>query len=64
MPSRKILSILVGSGLLLGAAQATAGASGQALADTCAGCHGIDGASTGPTTPNLAVTPKATWLRP
>ena len=54
MPSRKILSILVGTGLLLGAANTTAGPSGQALADTCAGCHGIDGASTGPTIPSLA----------
>ena len=54
MPSRKTIAILLGSGLMLGAAQAMAGASGQALADTCAGCHGIDGASTGPTTPSLA----------
>jgi sulfide dehydrogenase cytochrome subunit len=54
MPSRKTLAILLGSGLMLGAAQVTAGPSGQALADTCAGCHGIDGASTGPTIPSLA----------
>ena len=54
MPSRKILSLLVGSGLLLGAAHVAAGPSGQAVADTCAGCHGTDGASTGPTTPSIA----------
>ena len=56
MPSRKILSLLVGSGLLLGAAHVTAAPSGQAVADTCAGCHGPDGASLGPTTPSLAGT--------
>ena len=54
MPSRKILSLLVGTGLLLGATHVAAGPSGQAVADTCAGCHGIDGASTGPTIPSIA----------
>ena len=29
------------------------GASGVALSDTCAGCHGTDGASGGPGTPNI-----------
>lgn len=52
-------SILIKSGaafaigfLLSGAAQAEM-ASGQALAWTCAGCHGTDGASTGPATPSI-----------
>lgn len=30
------------------------GASGQMLAETCAGCHGTDGASAGPASPTLA----------
>ncbi|MGB5259013.1 MAG: c-type cytochrome [Gammaproteobacteria bacterium] len=54
MPSRKILSILLGSGLLLGAAHVAAAPTGQALADTCAGCHGTDGASAGPASPSIA----------
>lgn len=54
MPSRKTLSILLGTGLLLGTAHVAAAPSGQALADTCAGCHGTDGASVGPTTPSIA----------
>ena len=54
MPSRKTLSILLGTGLLLGAGHVAAAPSGQALADTCAGCHGTDGASTGPAAPNIA----------
>ena len=54
MPSRKTLSILLGSGLLLGAAHVGAAPTGQMLADTCAGCHGTDGASVGPASPNLA----------
>ena len=54
MPSRKTLSILLGTGLLLGAAHVSAAASGQALADTCSGCHGTDGASSGPASPSIA----------
>jgi sulfide dehydrogenase cytochrome subunit len=30
------------------------GASGQMLADTCAGCHGTDGASQGPASPTIS----------
>lgn len=39
--------------LVPGAAMA-AGPSGQALAFTCAGCHGTDGSSVGPSSPSIA----------
>jgi len=54
MPSRKILSLLLGSGLMLVAAHVAAAPTGTMLADTCAGCHGTDGASTGPAIPSIA----------
>ena len=50
----KILAVLLGPGLLLGATQLQAGPTATMLADTCAGCHGTDGASTGPATPSIA----------
>lgn len=40
--------------LLATAVPATAGPSGQALAFTCAGCHGTDGSSVGPASPHIA----------
>lgn len=36
------------------AGPALAGPSAQAIADTCAGCHGPDGSSHGPATPTIA----------
>ncbi|MEA2080328.1 MAG: c-type cytochrome [Pseudomonadota bacterium] len=54
MSVRKTLAVLMGSGLLLGTAQLPAAPTATMLADTCAGCHGTDGASTGPATPNIA----------
>lgn len=54
MSARKKLAVLLGSGLLLGAAQLTAAPSATMLADTCAGCHGTDGSSAGPATPTIA----------
>ncbi len=54
MSARKTLAVLLGSGLLLGAAQSSAAPTATMLADTCAGCHGTDGASTGPATPSIA----------
>lgn len=42
------------SGLLLSGAVTASGASADALGYTCAGCHGFNGSSTGPATPNLA----------
>jgi sulfide dehydrogenase cytochrome subunit len=40
--------------LLLGATQLQAAPTAIMLADTCAGCHGTDGASSGPATPSIA----------
>ena len=51
---RKSVALLLGSGLMLGATALSAAPTGQMLADTCAGCHGTDGASTGPATPSIA----------
>ena len=45
-------ALLVGSLAFSGASMA--GASGEALSYTCAGCHGTNGASVGPATPSLA----------
>lgn len=54
MSARKIFALLLGSGLLLGTAHLSAAPTAQMLADTCAGCHGTDGSSTGPATPTIA----------
>jgi sulfide dehydrogenase cytochrome subunit len=55
MSVRKTLSIILGSGLLLGATQlSTASPTAAMLADTCAGCHGPEGVSYGPATPTIA----------
>ena len=50
----KTLAVLLGSGLLLGTAHLSAAPTATMLANTCAGCHGTDGASTGPATPSIA----------
>jgi len=50
----KTFALILGSGLLLGAGQLSAAPTATMLADTCAGCHGTDGASAGPATPNIA----------
>jgi sulfide dehydrogenase cytochrome subunit len=54
MSARKTLALLFGSGLLLATAHASATPTATMLADTCAGCHGTDGASAGPATPSIA----------
>jgi len=54
MSTRKTLAVLLGSGLLLGTVHVSAAPTATMLADTCAGCHGTDGASTGPATPSIA----------
>ncbi len=54
MPSRKTLTILLASGLMLGTTHVAAAPTGSMLADTCAGCHGTDGVSVGPASPSLA----------
>jgi len=50
----RTLAVVLGSSLLLGAGQLSAAPTATMLGDTCAGCHGTDGASTGPATPNIA----------
>lgn len=54
MSARKIPTLILGAGLLLGATQLSAAPTATMLADTCAGCHGTDGASTGPAIPSIA----------
>ncbi|MGB5427409.1 MAG: c-type cytochrome [Gammaproteobacteria bacterium] len=54
MSARKTLAVLLGSGLLLGGVHVSAAPTATMLADTCAGCHGTDGASVGPASPSLA----------
>jgi sulfide dehydrogenase cytochrome subunit len=54
MSVAKTLALILSSGLLLGAGQLSAAPTATMLADTCAGCHGTDGASAGPATPNIA----------
>ena len=53
--NKKALGALIGSIFMAGASTAIAsGPTAQAMADTCAGCHGTDGQSVGPASPNLA----------
>ena len=54
MSVNKKIAALLGCGMLLGAAQLPAAPTATMLADTCAGCHGTDGSSTGPATPTIA----------
>ena len=49
-----VRSALAVGGLVLCGAAVAATPSAQMLADTCAGCHGTDGASQGPATPTIA----------
>jgi len=50
----KILALILGSSSLLAVGQLSAAPTASMLGDTCAGCHGTDGASVGPATPNIA----------
>ena len=52
--NKKALVALIGSVLMVGSTQVLAGPSATAMAYTCAGCHGFEGRSVGPATPNLA----------
>jgi sulfide dehydrogenase cytochrome subunit len=54
MSLKRIVSIAMSTGLILGAASVSAEPTGQMLADTCAGCHGTDGKSNGPAAPSIA----------
>jgi sulfide dehydrogenase cytochrome subunit len=47
-------ALLTGALALTASAGAVAGATATLLADSCAGCHGTDGASFGPATPTIA----------
>ncbi len=68
MVMKTITRVLLVAGLAFGttgianakdAPKTLMGASGQALADTCAGCHGTDGNSGGPGTPSIGGLSKA-----
>lgn len=52
--NKKALAALIGSVFMVGAIQVQASPSAKMMADTCAGCHGTDGQSVGPASPNLA----------
>lgn len=52
--NKKALGALIGSVMMVGATQALAGPTAKMMADTCAGCHGTNGQSVGPASPNLA----------
>ncbi len=54
MPAKKSHAMLLGSVLLLGSSAVMAAPSASMLANTCAGCHGTNGASVGPASPTIA----------
>ena len=51
---KTVRTLLLAAAAMLPASAALAGPSGQALAFTCAGCHGTDGSSVGPSSPSIA----------
>jgi sulfide dehydrogenase cytochrome subunit len=51
--NKKICNLLIGV-LMLSPSMALAEPTGQALSFTCAGCHGTDGSSVGPSSPSIA----------
>ncbi|MCG7935528.1 MAG: cytochrome c4 [Candidatus Thiodiazotropha taylori] len=53
MMKKKMPYLLLGLAVLF-PATAAAAPTGQALAFTCAGCHGTDGSSVGPSSPSIA----------
>ena len=52
--NKKALVALIGSVFMAGASQVLADPSAVMMANTCAGCHGTEGKSVGPASPNLA----------
>jgi len=52
--NKKVLGLIVLGGLAVSGNSWAGTASATDLANTCAGCHGTDGNSTGPATPTLA----------
>ncbi|MCP4701550.1 MAG: c-type cytochrome [Gammaproteobacteria bacterium] len=55
-------ALLLAGGLMLGAASASAAPDGAMLANTCAGCHGLDGASVGPASPIIGGVAEDTFI--
>ncbi len=52
--STLLQTALITCGLLFSVASFAGGASGEMLANTCAGCHGTNGVSAGPAAPSIA----------
>lgn len=52
--NKKLLTLLIIGGMSVSANSMAETTTAQALANTCAGCHGTDGSSNGPATPSLA----------
>ncbi|MCU7940120.1 MAG: c-type cytochrome [gamma proteobacterium symbiont of Bathyaustriella thionipta] len=52
--NKKVLGLIVLGGLAVSGNSWSGTASALDLANTCAGCHGVDGSSVGPATPSLA----------
>lgn len=52
--NKKALVALLGSVFVAGAGQVSADPTATMMANTCAGCHGTEGKSVGPASPNLA----------
>lgn len=52
--NKKVLALLVLGGLSVSGNSMAGTASAVALANTCAGCHGVDGSSNGPAIPSIA----------
>ncbi len=52
--TRMLGTLALGGGMLMSSVALAATPSAGMLADTCAGCHGTDGASWGPATPTIA----------
>ncbi|MEE9493525.1 MAG: c-type cytochrome [Gammaproteobacteria bacterium] len=54
MLKKYTLGVMFCSGLLFGSSQLLAAPTAVMLGDSCAGCHGTDGASVGPASPSIA----------
>lgn len=52
--NKKVLALIVLGGLTVSTNSMAGAPSALALANTCAGCHGIDGSSKGPAIPSIA----------
>ncbi len=54
MGNRVILTVLISTGLIYGTVASAEMATPSMLSNTCAGCHGASGVSSGPATPSIA----------